>query len=1243
MSRWLKFLLLGLVVAGAVLISLPWWLGAALRPVLRARGITFDRYERVGYARFQLRGVHFASPGFSVTAGQVQATTPLVWLGQRLRGAEPTVMIVGWRIDRLAGSGAALETAGAGLPRDGSPESRPKAALPATESGSPDQPPIAGLPDLQAALHRLGPRVGYWLPRAHLSSGELRGFGPVVTIAQADWSKTTLSVEGLQVADQTIAFVLAPTADGSVLLTAHTAGNAARMRLAWSGAELKGEAVLWDQPAQLSAHFPATGWLPAAADLVAENWRLPAGRVKLGAPYTQVLGSGRLTWRDAAFEISLNARAEPAVDTKAPTFAASATAQGNLRELTLATLLVDAPFATARLSAPITFSRDHPPAGASARLSVQADLAQLPWFEAKGKVEGAVTVAGRDAALRQEFSLTFADVAFRDFSAKSGQARGVLQWPQVELTELKVQLDDASSLAAHGALNWQTRELTGVALTANLAPVSFARWLPAGVGWEKAELTATAEGPLTAPRHQGSLKLSAAHWPPLQPLTVDATWQGVGARLEVSTHAQAGKSTLAFAGTLDPAGLLLAKLQFAPAGQPGWELVAPAQVNWTPFWRVDNLRLAGPASQLTFKGQGGAESFLALTATRFESSWLQDWLTLTGPGWQVQSLQTTGQVADGVMVLDLALIAQIEMSPQPARVNLRARADAQGVKLQEFTVTEAERVLTQATGRLPLVWRTEPTLHLSLDEDLPFELSAKTEPDSPLWTTLAGITGLSLTGPTVKIELTGTLRHPAGELQAQAVKISVAPDRIKFPLPEISDLTLSMQLGRDLVTVRSFAAKLDGQPVQASGRLPMDDDHWQQLWRQPLAFDWRKAEARIEIPDADLAPTARRFPAFVAAQGRLRATVELKSGGAFTGELHLKDAASRPLPPYGTLQEIQADLTFADRTITVQKLTATLGGEPVTLTGNATLGPGGTPHFALNLQGKNLPLVRNTGLLLRLDVDLHANTGAAGVTTLGGTVAVRDCLMLASLNLRDLLPSGTRGVMRPPPYFSVATEPFRHWALAVDLRAAKTVRLRTTVFHVTASGRFRLDGTLGEPRALGELAVDQGQLLFPFATFKVQTGTVRLREADPFHAIVNLSGTSQRRDYQLRLEATGDLAAPNVQLSSTPALDASALTLLVMTGQPPVGEGTASSGQRLALLGAYLSRGLFQDLGLGGEERLEISAGERVSEQGRDTYEFEYKLGERSSLLGEYDRFDSYNAGLKWHVYNQESVPSEKK
>ena len=174
--------------------------------------------------------------------------------------------------------------------------------------------------------------------------------------------------------------------------------------------------------------------------------------------------------------------------------------------------------------------------------------------------------------------------------------------------------------------------------------------------------------------------------------------------------------------------------------------------------------------------------------------------------------------------------------------------------------------------------------------------------------------------------------------------------------------------------------------------------------------------------------------------------------------------------------------------------------------------------------------------------------------------------------------------------------------------------------------------------------MDQGQVLFPFATFVVQHGTVRLREADPFHAVVNLNATSQRRDYQLRLEATGPLPTPNVVLSSTPALEAEEVLLMVMTGQPPNTDPTVSSaGQRLALLGAYLGRGVFQDLGLGGEDRLEITAGEQVSLQGRETYDIEYKLGRRWSLTGEYDRFDDYNAGVKWRVYTAESKPTESK
>ena len=78
MSRWRKVLLILLSVFVLVLVSIPWWLGLALRPVLRSRGVTFDRYERVGYTAFRLHHVSYQRGRASFTAQSVGSATPVV-------------------------------------------------------------------------------------------------------------------------------------------------------------------------------------------------------------------------------------------------------------------------------------------------------------------------------------------------------------------------------------------------------------------------------------------------------------------------------------------------------------------------------------------------------------------------------------------------------------------------------------------------------------------------------------------------------------------------------------------------------------------------------------------------------------------------------------------------------------------------------------------------------------------------------------------------------------------------------------------------------------------------------------------------------------------------------------------------------------------------------------------------------------------------------------------------------------
>jgi translocation and assembly module TamB len=1218
MSRWLKVFLSALIVTAAALAAAPWWLSAALRPVLRAQGITFKNYERNGYARFTLYDAVYRRAGLHIESGAVNAPTPLVWLWQRTTKSGPILRAARWKLTRTA-------------------ERSPP---------SPNSKRIRGVPDLLVAVEKVVPIVSYWLPRAELSEGELLGLGPRMSVARARWEQSTLTIDGLELSGRKLAAVLAADSKGSVTLNANTSENDARLDLAWRGAQITGVASLWDQPLQLVARFPVEGWLPEEASALADSWQLPAARAKLGVPYAHVRGDARLIWRNGAFEASLHGEAEPEAGTrKAPPFAVRAASHGTLRELTLTALDVNTPFATAKLTAPVSFSLDKPIANASARLVVKADLAKLPWIEARGQADGTVTVTGDTVAARQDFGLTFRDVAVGGFVLKHAEARGSLAWPKLELTELKIQMDEASALEARGSVDWRTREFNDVTLRATPGSEWLARWLPAGTTWKSSEITAALEGPLTRPRHHGIVRLRDAQLPPLRPVTIEASWEEKDAQTEIEARATAEDSTLELAGTLHARGVNLTALVLRPDGAEGLNLVAPAKLTWSPVWQVDRVQLRGPDSELLATGKGGTDGRFEITATHFPSAWLQDWVKVAGPAWRVNNWHATGQRKDEALEFDTTLAAEIEMNPKPAEVRLAAQGDASGIDLKELTVSSASRILTQASGRLPLVWLVEPKPHLFVNQTAPLELVASTEADSPLWATLSGATGIELTSATARAKVSGSLREPVGELRLAVARMNFAPGKRSFSPPELTDLDLALRFDRGQVTLSAFQAKLDGQAVKADGRMPMNDDRWQQVWRAPKEIDWRVIEARVDIPDADLAPLARRFPNFIAAQGRLHTRLELTPGGKFTGALRLEDAASRPLPAIGTLKEINADLALNDRVVSVRSLTATLGGEPVRMEGDVTLDPDGTPRFALGLQGKNLPLVRSTGLLLRTDLDLRADSTGTGPARLSGTITVRDCLVLANVNLRDLLPSGRRGVSRQPPYFSVAAEPFNRWPLAVAVRARSSIRLRTTVYNGVASASFQLGGTLGEPRAVGELTVDQGQVLFPFATFAVQQGAVRLREADPFHAVISLNAVAQRRDHQLRLEVTGELPSPNVVLSSTPAMESGDVLLMVMTGQPPPGDTLASTaaGPRLAMLGAYLGRGLFQDLGFGGEDRLEITSGEQISREGRETYEFEYKLGGRWSLQGEYDEFDSYNAGLKWRAYTEESVPHEKK
>ena len=159
-------------------------------------------------------------------------------------------------------------------------------------------------------------------------------------------------------------------------------------------------------------------------------------------------------------------------------------------------------------------------------------------------------------------------------------------------------------------------------------------------------------------------------------------------------------------------------------------------------------------------------------------------------------------------------------------------------------------------------------------------------------------------------------------------------------------------------------------------------------------------------------------------------------------------------------------------------------------------------------------------------------------------------------------------------------------------------------------------------------------------------GSVRLSESNPYEPTIYLRGTSRRYGYDLTMEIEGKASAPNVEFTSSPALDSEQVLLMVMTGAAPQNEVNRSLTQRAAGVGMFVGQNLLSSLrgDTGDADKLTIASGEKVTrEGGKETYEIEYKLSDRWAVTGEYNEFGEYNAGLKWRLHPRQTEEEKRR
>jgi translocation and assembly module TamB len=268
-----------------------------------------------------------------------------------------------------------------------------------------------------------------------------------------------------------------------------------------------------------------------------------------------------------------------------------------------------------------------------------------------------------------------------------------------------------------------------------------------------------------------------------------------------------------------------------------------------------------------------------------------------------------------------------------------------------------------------------------------------------------------------------------------------------------------------------------------------------------------------------------------------------------------------------------------------------------------------------------------------LDLAITQTNGASAL--ISGTAELRNSFFLRDLH--DLIPGSVSAPSKRPPYFSIDVEPLAQWRLAARVTGTRFVRIRSTLFNGEVSANLRLEGTLKEPVALGDIRIDTGLIRFPFASLDVRQGFVTLSSEDPYRPKITVSAGSKQLGYDVKMDASGYVDAPILQFSSIPPLSSEQLVLMMTAGEMPRGTISLTPAQKAQTVAVFFGRDVLTRLGVGGEgeDRLSFQSGQEVSEQGKPTYNIEYKLTKRWSLTGEYDRFNAFNAGLKWRVYSK--------
>lgn len=1232
-------LVLGLVAAGLIVLffALPLWFPWLLRPIARRQGARYAAYERLGYGRFRLHDVTFTNRTVRFHAAGLEAYVPSAWLWQLGSGknhnATPFIAVNDWDLRSL-------------------PTTKPTATSSIDEQ----------VQSIAVSLRE----VQRWCPQGKLSKGTLRLDTETLEVPSLVWSNGQVAAQIYSPRLEATAIIDSKLNRWPVTAQLRSESVHANADLLLTtnvtGLDLKATGAWWSNRLELQAHFGPGGSLPETLRLVAPEFRVP-GKL-LGLPVLdQITGALSVDWTRGRFELGLDARANSIMaQTDVVPVALSIRAHGDTNAVTVQSATLSSSWLEARLSPELTLYFSERPLRQPVLLEVRTRLDALPEFGVHGTLDGHAELqpsGGKFPAA--QFRLSGSEVGYSTLRAGKLDLEGNFAWPLLKITHGAAGFVDGSTASLLGEINLENHTMTNAHVEVH-GPMG-RQWLPEGYSYAGLHLVATASGPLKALQHRGNVTVTNLLIPRFQPLQLQVDWTGNQEKLDpINILAEAHDSSLQAGGALTIGSkeivVALGRLALQTNGQPILALTQPCDIRAElpnasrPLsLQTTPISLTGTAGQLQAEAMLNwpARGKLQLSLRQLSSVPLASLLMTNLPETEIHQLDASAEWSNSPARVALEMsfhenLRQItaesqkaaQLFPDTLATRLKVTADENGLIISNLTVSTPTSTVAVIHGFLPLTFTpggsngvVHPIPHRECN------LTASARPHAFFWEQLAQWTGLELRQPNLEAKVSGTWDEPLAQvaLRAQRLQFLTGPTN----LPVLENLICKLEISRPQARLTECEVLVQGQRVELTGELPLDRETWTTLNKVP---DWTRASARLRIPAADLAAFQPLVPNILAPQGTLSADVSVAAGGKLEGELQIEGARTHPLGNFGAIRDINVQLLFQDRALKLEHAVASLGSAPLLLTGEVDLRGtgwlhGAIPPFHFTMRGSNVPLAREPEFIVRSDLDLSVTKTNNAPALISGTAHLRDSYYLSDIRL--LAPGKVASVSRRPPYFSIDEPAVSDWRLALNVDGVRFLKVRTTLFNGEISATLKLVGTLQDPIALGDLKIDSGTVRFPFANLDVQQGLITLTSEDPYRPQLSLTAASKQFGYDIHMAVSGPADEPVIQFTSTPPLTSEQILLMVTAGQLPQGTFNLTSQQRAETLALFLGRDLLAKLGIGdqGQQRLIIHSGEEISEQGRPTYHVEYKLTDRWSLVGDYDRFGDYNAGFKWRVYSK--------